>query len=81
MVFVAVMDGKLKIAVERRGGHRLPHKTFMRPWDGPQFDLDQGHKERNTRCKKGAIGGSRSGVGWDDRGSGGWLDDDEAGGS
>jgi hypothetical protein len=56
VVLVAVMNGELKIAVERRGGYRLPHKTFMRPWDGQQFDLDQGHKERNTRREKGVIG-------------------------
>ncbi len=48
VVFVAVMDGELKITVERRGGYRLPHKSFMRPWDGQQFDLDQARKAERS---------------------------------
>jgi len=42
VVPVVVDDGKLKIAVERRGKYGLPHKLFMGPWSGQQFDLDQG---------------------------------------
>ena len=39
---VVVDDGEHKIPVKWRGRYRLPHKPFMRPRHGQQFDLDQG---------------------------------------
>jgi hypothetical protein len=42
VVFLAVEDGELKIAVKRRGRYRLPHETLLRLGGGGYFDLNQG---------------------------------------
>jgi hypothetical protein len=38
---VAGDDGKLKVAIERRGRYRLPHSTFFAPTVCVGLDLDQ----------------------------------------